>query len=121
MGSVAVLELGDDPDRLHVVVEAAKGRHFLVQDAFTGMAERRVTEIVREGDGLGQILVETHGASDGAGHLADFERMRQPGAEMLALVVEEDLGLVLQAAEGGRMDDPVAVTLEFGARRALGR
>jgi hypothetical protein len=39
---------------------------------------------------------------------------------MLPLVVEEDLGLVLQAPEGGGMDDPVAIALEFRARRAVG-
>ena len=82
------------------------------------MAERRVAEIVRQRHRLGQILVEPQRPGDRAGHLADFERMGQPGAEMLALVMEEHLGLVLQAPEGGRMDDPVAVALEFRARRA---
>ena len=81
----------------------------------------RVAEVVGERDGLGQVLVEPQRAGDGAGHLADFERVGQPGAEMLALVVEEDLGLVLQAPEGGGMDDAVAVALEFGARRAGAR
>ena len=36
---------------------------------------------------------------------------------MIALVIDEHLGLVGEAAEGGRMDDAVAVALEFGARR----
>ena len=36
---------------------------------------------------------------------------------MIALVMDEDLGLVGEAAEGGRVDDPVAVALELGARR----
>jgi hypothetical protein len=30
---------------------------------------------------------------------------------VVSLVVDEDLGLVLQAAEGSRMDDPVTITL----------
>jgi hypothetical protein len=37
---------------------------------------------------------------------------------MLAFVMQENLGLVLQAPEGRRMDDPVAIALEFRARRA---
>ncbi len=63
------------------------------------MAERRVAQIVRERHGFREILVEPQRAGDGARHLADFQRMGQPGAEMLALVVEEDLRLVLR--DGG--------------------
>ena len=43
--------------------------------------------------------------------------MGQTGAEMIALVMDEHLGLVGEAAEGGRMEDTVAVALELGARR----
>ncbi len=41
---------------------------------------------------------------------------------MIALVIDEDLGLVGEAAECGRVDDAVAVALELGAgrRRRLG-
>jgi hypothetical protein len=41
---------------------------------------------------------------------------------MVALVIDEHLGLVGEAAEGGRMDDAVAVALEVvaGRRRRLG-
>jgi hypothetical protein len=38
--------------------------------------------------------------------------MGQPGAEQVALVVEEDLRLVDQASKGGAVDDAVAVALE---------
>ena len=95
-------------------------RHLLVQHPLAGVAEGRVAEVVGERDGFGQILVEPQRAGDRAGHLADFERVGQPGAEMLALVAEEDLGLVLEAPEGGGMDDAVAVALEFRAGRAVG-
>ncbi len=37
--------------------------------------------------------------------------------KMVALVMDEDLGLVSQPPEGGRMDDAVPVALEFGPRR----
>jgi hypothetical protein len=37
---------------------------------------------------------------------------------MIAVLGDEDLGLVLQPAEGGGVDDAVAVALEVGARRA---
>jgi hypothetical protein len=41
---------------------------------------------------------------------------------MVALVIDEHLGLVGEAAEGGRVDDAVAVALEVvaGWRRRLG-
>jgi iron-sulfur cluster assembly accessory protein len=41
--------------------------------------------------------------------------MGQPGPEMITFVVDEDLGLVLEPAEGGGMDDPVPVALEVAA------
>jgi hypothetical protein len=47
--------------------------------------------------------------------LRHLQRMRQPGAEQVALVVDEDLGLVDQAPERGAVHDAVAVALVFGA------
>jgi hypothetical protein len=41
--------------------------------------------------------------------------MGQPGAEVIALVMDEDLSLMREAAKGGRMDDAVAVALKVGA------
>jgi len=38
--------------------------------------------------------------------------MGQAGAVIIALMFDKDLCLVFQAAEGGRMDDPVPVTLK---------
>ena len=73
------------------------------------MAERRVAEIVGERQRLGQVLVEPQRAGDRAGDLRHLEGMGQARAEMVALVIDEDLGLVLQPAEGGRVDDAVAV------------
>ncbi len=91
---------------------------FSFEHALAGVAERGVAEIVGERDGLRQVLVQPQRAGDRAGDLADLERMGQPGAEVLAFVLEEDLRLVLQAPEGRGMDDAVAVALELGARGA---
>jgi Holliday junction resolvasome RuvABC endonuclease subunit len=41
----------------------------------------------------------------------------QAGAEQVALVVHEDLGLVFEPAEGRAMDDAVAVALELAPRQ----
>ena len=60
------------------------------------------------------------GAGDAAGDGGDFDGVGQAGAQMIAGAVEEDLGLVFQAAEGAGMDDAVAVALVFGAPQGRG-
>ena len=117
---VAILELGQDAERLGVVVEAGIRLHHTVQRLLAGMAERRVAEIVSQRHRLAEILVETQHATDGAGDLRHLERMGQPRPIMVALMVDEDLGLVLEAPEGRRMDDAVPVALERAAARRLG-
>ena len=119
---VAALEFGDDAERVAVVVEAAVSGHAGVERVLAGVAEGRVAEIVAERDRLGEIVVETQRAGERAGDLGDLDRVGEAGAEMVALVMDEHLRLVGEAAEGGRMDDAVAVALEFGAgrRRRLG-
>ena len=82
------------------------------------MAERRMAEVVRQRQRLGEVLVEPERARQRAGDLGDFERMGEPGAVMVALVIDEHLRLVRQPAERGRMDDAVAVAPEVVAGRA---
>ena len=119
---IAPLELGDDAQRVAVVVEPAMVRHAGVERVLAGMAEGGVAEIVAEGDRLGEVVVEPERPGERAGDLRDFDRVGQAGAEMIALVVDEHLRLVGEAAEGGRMDDAVPVALELrpGRRRRLG-
>ena len=63
---VALLELVDDAQRLQVVLEAAVLAHAFVERVLAGVAERRVAEVVREADRLGQRLVEAQRTRDGA-------------------------------------------------------
>ena len=106
--------------RLRVVIEAAERREALVERALAGVAERRMAEVVGQRQRLGEILVEAERAGERAGDLRHFERVGEPGAVMVALVEDEDLGLVLEAAEGGGMDDAVAVAAEGAAALAGG-
>ena len=46
--------------------------------------ERRVTEIVAEPDRLDEILVQAERAGDAAGDAGRLERVREPGAEVVA-------------------------------------
>ena len=56
---VLLLEHIHDAQRLKIVFESAMLAHALVERILTGVTERRVAEIVRERDGLAEILVET--------------------------------------------------------------
>ena len=114
---VAPLKLGDDAQRVAVVVEAAVLGHAGVERVLTGMPEGRMAEIVAERDRFGEVIVEPQGPGEGARDLRHLDGVGEAGAEMVALVIDEHLGLVGETAEGGRMDDAVAVSLEFGARR----
>ncbi len=94
------------------MVEAAAGREAAIERALAGMPERRMAEVVGERQRLGQVLVEAERAGERARDLGDLERVGQPGAEMIAFVEDEDLGLVREPAKGGGMDDAVAVAPE---------
>ena len=110
---VALLEAVDDAHGLVVVLEAAGLGVALAQQAvehvLAGVAERRVPEVVAEGDRLGQVLVEAQRAGDAARDLRHLDRVGQARPEVVALVRDEDLRLVLEPAEGARVDDAVAV------------
>src|SRR5262249_55502326 len=67
-----------------------------------------------------QILVEAEGTSAGSRNLRHFETVRQPGAVVIALVIDKDLRLVGQPTKRGRMDDAIAVALKRRADRMLG-
>jgi hypothetical protein len=110
---VALLETVHDADGLVVVLEAAGLGLALpeepVEDVLPGVAERRMPEIVPDRDRLGQVLVQSQGPRDAPRDLRDLERVRQPRPEMVALVGDENLRLVLEAAERARVNDPVPV------------
>ena len=92
----ALLQHLDDAQALGGVREPAG--HELVEDALAGVAERRVTEVVGERDGLGQFLVQPQHLGHRAGDLRHLERVRQARPVVIAGRREEDLRLVLQAA-----------------------
>lgn len=118
-GGVAALEPGDHTERLQIVIKPPPRRRRPCERLLAGMAEGRMTEVMGEGKGLGEVLIEAEAARNGAGDLGDLERVGEAGAEEVTLVIDEDLRLVLQLAEGGAVDDAVAVALEGAARRRL--
>ena len=116
------LEHLDHPQRVLVVLEAdpAALAQRRVESRLAGVAEGRVAEVVAEPDRLGQVLVEAERAGHRAGDPAGLERVRQPGPVVVAFGGDEDLGLVLEPAEGLGVDDPVAVALKRRPQRAVG-
>ena len=120
MLGVAALQLGDDAQSLRVMVEPAVALHGGVEHVLAGMAETGVAKIMRQRQRLGEIVVKAQRTRQGAGDLADFNRMRQAGAVMVALVGHEHLAFVGQPAKRGGMDDAIAVALKLAARRRNG-
>ncbi len=99
-GGITLFELGDDAQRLGIMIEAAVRQHQRVEHVFAGMAEGRVAEVMRERQRLGEVVIEAERPGDGAGDLANFDRMGQTGAIMIALMRHEDLRLMGEAAKG---------------------
>ncbi len=104
----------DDPERVLVVAEPAPESllQLPVECRLACVPERRVPEVVAEPDRLDEVLVQPERAGDAARDARRLERVRHPGAEVVAAGVDEDLRLALQPAERLRVDDPVAVALE---------
>ena len=117
---VAALEVGDHAQGLRVVIEAPELGEHGIEGELAGMAEGAVAQVVGQRHGLRQVLVEPQRARGGPGDLGDLQRMGQPGAEVIALVIDEHLGLILEPPERGAVHDPVAIALEGAAQAAGG-
>ena len=104
------------------MLEATVFAHAFVERVLAGVAEGRMAEVMRQGNGFHQRLIERQGAGDRAPDLRYFDRVRDTGAIQVTLVIDENLGLVGQAPKGIGMDDAIAVALERAAilRRRLG-
>ena len=118
MAAIGRFEPHQHTQGVGVVIEPAVFRQGFAQRILPGMAERRVADVVSEAQRLGQVLVQPQRARNRASDLGDFETVGQTHAVVIAVGCDEHLGLVAQAAERDRMDDPVAVALEGAARTA---
>ena len=108
-----VLEVVDDPERLLRVAErpAEERRERLLPQ----VPERRVPEVVPEGDRLREVLVQPERPRRRPRDLRHVERVREPDPIVVALRRQEHLRLVLQAPERLGVHDPVPVALVDGA------
>ena len=88
----------------------------LAQCPLACVAEGGVTQVMSQGNGLGEVLVEAQGTGDSTGDLRHLYSVGQAGAVMVPLRGQKNLGLVLQPAEALAMDDAVPVPHEAGAQ-----
>ena len=89
----------------------------LVERPLPVVAEGRVAEVVGERAGLDDVGVAADGAREVARHLGDLEGVGEPVAHEVVGLGAHHLGLVGQAPQRRRVEDPRPVTLE---RRPLG-
>src|SRR5439155_25469863 len=111
---VSLLEKLHHAEALAVVLEAPVGFHALVERVLPRVAEGRVTEVVAQRDDLAEVLIQPDRAGDRAGDLRGLRRVGEPRPVVVALVVDEDLGLVGEAPERRRVNDAGAVALKGG-------
>jgi len=79
---IFLLQFLDDAQTLAIVLETAVPLHQPVQNLFAVMAEGRMTEVVRQRNGLGQILIEPERTGDATGDGGDFQCVREPRPQM---------------------------------------
>ena len=113
----AVFNHINNAQALLIVVKAVF--HYGAKRPLSGVTERRMTEIVSEGDSFRQALVERKTNGNGARNLGNLKRMSEACAVMVAVRREEDLRFMLETAERAAMNNPVAVTLKSRPNRTF--
>jgi len=117
---IPLFKFGQDTECLRVVVKSAEWRHGCIQSILPGMTERRMTKVMGQRERLSQIFIQTQGPRDSARNLSDLQRMCETRAVVIALVINEDLCLVLKPPERAGMNNPVAIALVTAAISAFG-
>jgi hypothetical protein len=121
MSGVALLEVLDDAKGVEVVVEAAPmTAQAAIERTLASVAKGRMTDIVNESEGFGEILVEAKHGGDCTRDLGYLNGMSEPAAKMIGGAAGEDLSLACETAEGTSLHDAFAITLEGRTRRAEG-
>lgn len=77
------------------------------------MSERRMTDVVHEGERFDQISIKPEFCRNRARNLRDFDSVSQAVAEMVGVAASKYLRFCFEAAKGARVHDAVAVALKF--------
>ena len=116
MRRIAVLQYVNHPQGLAVMVETAFAFEQFIENILPGMSERRMPQVMHERYRLGQVFVEAKVPGYRAAYLGDLDSMCESRAKVIGFVRDKHLSLVFQSAEGGGVDDAVAVALKVGAK-----
>ena len=119
VADIAALEPGHDADCLRIVFEPSKRLHFPCQRILAGMSEWRVAQIMRQCDGICQVGIQPELGGQRPGDPRNLDGMGEASPEVIAIRRDKHLGLVHQPAECGRVNDPVAIALEWRAAGGL--
>src|SRR5579862_6297053 len=110
---ITLLEDFHNADGVQVVFKAgAETLHLAIESPLAGVRKRRMSDVVRQGQGFGQIFIQRQRRGYRTRDLGYFDGVRQAIAKMVAQARREDLGFGFQAAEGARVNNAVAVALE---------
>ena len=74
--------------------EPPKFLHTGIQGILSGMAKRRMTEIMGQRDGLYQFFIQIQVASKCTPNLRNLQAMGQARAKQIAFMIDENLSLV---------------------------
>ena len=102
------LELGDHAYAMSGMMEAAGYERR--ESSLAGVTERRVPDVVAEGDRVDQRIDETERSSQLPGDGADLECVGEPGTNVRVAWNREDLRLAGQPTKSPRPLHPVPVT-----------
>jgi hypothetical protein len=91
--------------------------HARIERVLSGMAKRRMPQIVGKRNCLDKIFVKSQGTSYASCDLGDFKGVGQACAEKIAFMVNEDLRLVFKSPKCGRMHDSITIPLKLAAMR----
>ena len=71
-----------------------------------------MSDIVDQGQSLGEIFVELKSTGNGAGDLGHFHGVSEPAAKVIGVAVGEDLSLTGQPPESAGVNDASAIALK---------
>ena len=101
------------PQGLLIVAEAPL--HHPAQRPLSGVAKGGVAQIVGQGGGLGEVLVQPQRPGHAPGNSRHLQGVGHTGAVVVPLRLEEYLGLVHQPPKGLGVHHPVHIPLKTGA------
>jgi hypothetical protein len=105
------LQLIEKADRLDIVLKGRQAMFFTEcgQEMFAIVTKGGVADIMTQGNGLNEILIEMEEAADGPGNSGDQLHMQDPMGDVVIGDQAEDLGLVYVAGVCPGVEDTVGI------------